>query len=332
MDLVAARLVSCRCLFAALYIFAFADFGLSQQPNIYRIGFLTPASAASMESRVRRFREGLRELGYVEGQNTTVEYRWAEGKEERLAELAAELVRLKVNILVSHGVLATQAAKRASATIPIVCFACGDAVSVGLVESLARPGGNITGLTVLAPEVSGKRVELLREVVPGLTRLAVLWNSDNPVSKPELKETETAARVAGLELISVSVQKPSDFASAFNSMKAQGAQAVIVLSDAMFFGNRDKIANLATEARLPAISYSGEFARSGTIISYGPDLLVLAQRAATYIDKILKGAKPGDLPVEQPTKFEFIINLKTAKALGVTVPKVLLTAADEVIE
>jgi len=332
MDLVSARLVSCRCLFAALYIFAFADFGLAQQPNIYRIGFLTPTSAASMEPRVGRFREGLRELGYVEGQNTTVEYRWAEGKEERLAELAAELVRLKVNILVSHGVLATQAAKRASATIPIVCFACGDAVSVGLVESLARPGGNITGLTVLAPEVSGKRVELLREVVPGLTRLAVLWNSDNPVSKPELKETETAARVAGLELISVSVQKPNDFASAFNSMKAQGAQAVIVLSDAMFFGNRDKIANLATEARLPAISYSGEFARSGTIISYGADLLVLAQRAATYIDKILKGAKPGDLPVEQPTKFEFIINLKTAKALGVTVPKVLLTAADEVIE
>jgi ABC-type uncharacterized transport system substrate-binding protein len=188
------------------------------------------------------------------------------------------------------------------------------------------------GSAVLAPEVSGKRVELLKEVVPGLTRLAVLWNSDNPVSKPELEETEAAARTAGLQLISVSVEKPNDFARAFNSMKAERAQALIVLSNAMFFGNRKRIADLASANRLPAISWSGEFAKSGAIMSYGPDIYVLAQRAAIYVDKILKGAKPGELPIEQPTKFEFVINLRTAKALGVTIPPLLLAWADQLIE
>jgi len=273
----------------------------------------------------------MRELGYVD-QSATIEFRSAEGKQERLDELAAELNRLGVDVVLTHGVVATLSAKRASAKTPIVCFACGELVSTGLVPNLGRPGSNITGQTLVTPEVSGKRVELLKEVVPGLTRLAVLWNSDNPVSKPEFKETEAAARASGLDLVSVSVQKSNDFARAFNSMKEGRAQAVIVLSDAMFFGNRDLIASLAVENRLPAISYSGEFARSGAIMSYGPDLLVLAHRAAVYVDKILKGAKPGDLPVEQPTKFEFVINLKTAKSLGITVPKVLLTAADEVIE
>lgn len=306
--------------------------GAAQQGKTYQIGFLTPASPISMEGRVDRFRQGLRELGYVEGQNTTIEYRWAEGKEDRLSDFAVELVRLKVDVLVSHGVLATQAAKRASATIPIVCFACGDAVSVGLVDSLARPGGNITGLTVLAPEVSGKRVELLKEVVPGLSGLAVLWNSDNPVSKPELKEVEAAAHAAGLQLRSVSAAKPSDLAQAFNSMRAERAQALIVLSDAMFFGNRKEIADLAVVNRLPAISYAGEFAKSGTLIGYGPDLHALASRAAIYVDKILKGAKAGELPIEQPTKFELVINLKTANALGISVPSALLNRADEVIE
>jgi putative tryptophan/tyrosine transport system substrate-binding protein len=190
-------------------ILAPSDCMAAQQSKTYRIGFLTPASPISMEGRVGRFRQGLRELGYVEGQNTTIEYRWADGKEERLSDLAVELAGLKVDVLVSHGVLATQAAKRASATIPIVCFACGDAVSVGLVDSLARPGGNITGLTVLALEVSGKRVELLKEVVPGLMWLAALWNSDNPVSEPELREVEAAAHSSGLQLRSVSAAKSS---------------------------------------------------------------------------------------------------------------------------
>jgi ABC-type uncharacterized transport system substrate-binding protein len=222
----------------ALSILASTDYAVAQQPKTYRIGFLTPASSTSMEARVGRFRQGLREFGYVEGQNATIEYRWADGKQERLPDLAVELVRLKVDVVVTHGVLATLAAKRASATTPIVCFGCGDAVSTGLVASLAQPGGNITGQTVLAPEASGKRVELLKEVVPGLKRLAVLWNSDNPVSKPELKEVETAARSGGLQLQSVSVSKPSDFARAFKSMRAERAQALIVLSDAMLFGNR----------------------------------------------------------------------------------------------
>jgi putative ABC transport system substrate-binding protein len=317
---------------AALAIFAFAGVAVAQQPKTYRIGFLSPASAASMEARVGHFRQGLRELGYVEGQNTTIEYRWADGKEERLSDLALELVRLKVDVLASHGVLATQAAKRASSTIPIVCFACGDAVSVGLVASLARPGGNITGLTVLAPEVSGKRVELLKEVVPGLSRLAVLWNSDNPVSKPEFKEAEAAAQSGGLQLQSVSVTNPKDFARAFNLMKTDGAQALIVLSDAMLFGNRKQIADHAAAIQLPAISYTGEFAKSGALMGYGPDLQALATRAAFYVDKILKGAKPGDLPIEQPAKFELVINLKTAKALGLTVPHSVLQRADELIE
>ena len=249
-----------------------------------------------------------------------------------MIDLARELVGLKVDVVVSHGVLATQAAKRASVTIPIVCFACGDAVSVGLVDSLARPGGNITGLTVLAPEVSGKRVELLKEVVPGLARLAVLWNSDNPVSKPELNEAEVAARSGGLQIQSISVAKSNDLARAFQSMKEGRAQALIVLSDAMLFGNRKQIADLAAANQLPTISYTGEFAKSGTLMGYGPDLHALASRSAIYVDKILKGAKPGDLPIEQPTKFELAINLKTAKALGLTVPPALLSRADEVIE
>jgi ABC-type uncharacterized transport system substrate-binding protein len=332
MERVAARPVSCLCFLIAVYFFAFVDCALAQKPSQYRIGFLTPASAASMEARIGRFRQGLGDLGYIEGQNTAIEYRWADGKEGRLVDLAIELVRLKVDVLVSHGVLATQAAKRASATIPIVCFACGDAVSVGLVESLSRPGGNITGLTVLAPEVSGKRIELLKEAIPGLNRVAVLWNSDNPVSRPELTEAEDAARSGGLRLQSISVTKPSDFERAFSSMRADGAQAVIVLSDAMFFGNRKQIADLAAANRLPAISYTGEFAKSGTLMGYGPDLQALASRAAIYVDKILKGAKPGELPIEQPAKFELVINLKTAKALGLTVPPPLLSRADEVIE
>ena len=316
----------------ALSILASNDCALAQQPKTYRIGFLTPASSVSMEGRVAHFRQGLRELGYVEGQNITIDYRWAEGQEQRLIDLARELVGLKVDVVVSHGVLATQAAKRASATIPIVCFACGDAVSVGLVDSLARPGGNVTGLTVLAPEVSGKRVELLKEVVPGLARLAVLWNSDNPVSKPELDEAEAAARSGGLQIQSISVAKSNDLARAFQSMKEDRAQALIVLSDAMLFGNRKQIADLAAANQLPTISYTGEFAKSGTLMGYGPDLHVLARRSAIYVDKILKGAKPGDQPIEQPTKFELVMNLKTAKTLGLTVPPALLSRADEVIE
>jgi putative ABC transport system substrate-binding protein len=234
--------------------------------------------------------------------------------------------------VVAHGVAATTAAQKASATIPIVCFACGDLLATGLVTSLARPGGNITGQTIIAPDVTGKRLELLREVVPALTRVAILWNPDNAVSVPELKETQAAARSLGLQLQSLGVSNPHEFRTAFSSMATARADALVVLSDAMFFGERKQIADLAAKDRLPTISWTGEFARSGGLMGYGPDVLEISRRAATYVDKILKGAKPADLPIEQPTKFEFVVNLKTARALGLTIPKSLLLRANDVIQ
>ena len=304
----------------------------AQPARVYRIGFLSVASSSPMAPRVEAFRQGLRELGYVEGQNINIEYRWAEGKHERLTGLAAELVSLKVGIMVVHGTAAVLAARQASTTIPVLCFACGDLVGTGLVASLARPDGNITGLTLITPEVSGKRLELLKEIVPGLTRVAVLFNPGNPVSGPELRETEAAARSLGLQLQALGVKDPDEFDSAFSSMRRERADAVIVLSDAMFYGRRRHIADLAAANRLPAISFTGEFAASGGLMAYGPDVFALARRAATYVDKILKGAKPADLPVEQPTKFELVVNLKTAKALGLTIPQSVLIRADYVIQ
>jgi putative ABC transport system substrate-binding protein len=229
-------------------------------------------------------------------------------------------------------VAATNAARKASGTIPIVCFACGDLLATGLVASLARPGGNITGQTIIAPDVTGKRLELLREIVPTLTRVAVLWNPDNLVSVPELKETQAVARALGLQLQLLGVRNPDEFGAAFSTMTKARADAIVVLSDAMFFGERKQIADLAATNRLPAISWTGEFAKSGGLLGYGPDVLEISRRAATYVDKILKGAKPADLPVEQPTKYELVINLKTAKALGLTLPQTLLLRADEVIQ
>ena len=245
--------------------------------------------------------------------------------------LASELVP-RVDLIVAHGTQAAKAVQQTSKTMPVVCFGCGDAVSIGLVSSLAHPGGMVTGQTTLAPEATGKRVELLKEAVPQITRLAVLWNEHNPVSEPELKETEHAARAAGLELQSIGVSTPADFAAAFHAMKANNAQAVIVLSDAMFFGSRKQIAELAIAEKLPAVSWNDEYANSGFLLSYGPDVNLLAERAATYVDKILKGAKPADLPIEQPTKFDLAINVKTAKAIGANLSSALLARADEVIE
>ena len=304
----------------------------AQPERMHRIGFLSVASSSSMAARVDAFRQGLRELGYVEGKNIIIDFRWGDGRNERLPRLAAELVQLKVGIVVAHGVAATVAAQKASTTIPIVCFACGDLLATGLVASLARPGGNITGQTIIAPDVTGKRLELLREVVPALTRVAVLWNPDNPVSVPELKETQAAARSLGLELQSLHVSNPADFRTAFSSMVQARADALVVFSDAMFFGELSQIADLAAKSRLPAISWTGEFAKSGGLMGYGPDVLAIARRAATYVDKILKGVLPADLPIEQPVKFEFVVNLKTARALGLTIPQALLLRADDVIQ
>src|ERR1700761_8453934 len=301
------------------------------QAGAVRIGFLSPAVSSEMAVRVDRFRRGLAALGYVEGKDMTIEYRWAEGAEGKLKGLAAELAP-KVDLVVAHGTQAAKAVQQTSEMVPIVCFGCGDAVSIGLVSSLARPGGTITGQTTLAPEATGKRVELLKEAIPRIKRLAVLWNEHNPVSAPELKETEEAARAAGLELQSVAVATPGDFPAAFRAMKAENAEAVIVLSDAMFFGSRKQIADLAIAERLPAVSWNDEYANSGFLLSYGPDVNLLADRAAPFVDKILKGAKPADLPIEQPTKFDLAINLKTAKAIGAVLSPALLARADEVIE
>ena len=316
----------------ALVILASTHLAGAQPIKAYRIGFLSVASSSPLLPRVEAFRLGLRELGYVEGQNITIHYRWAEGKEERLPGLVAELLRLKVDVIVTHGIVPTLAVRQASTRIPIVCAACGNAVATGLVASLARPGGNITGLTIIAPEVSGKRLELLREIVPRLTRVAVLRNPGNPVSGLESRETEAAARTLGLQLQSRDVREPEGFASAFSMIKRERADALIVLSDAMFFGRRRQIADLAAANGLPTICLDGRVRGVRRPYRLRAERRRDVRRAPIYVDKILKGANPGDLPFEQPTKFELIVNLKTARTLGLAIPQSLLLRADSVVE
>jgi putative ABC transport system substrate-binding protein len=285
-----------------------------------------------MAPRVEALKSGLLDHGYIEGQNITIEYRWGDGKDERVSGLVSDLMNLKVDMFLTHGVLATRAARDASATIPIVCFDCGDLVATSLVESLSRPGGNITGVTLIHPDMSGKRLELLKEMIPGLARVAVLYNSGNPVAEPELRSTQEAARTLKLDLQSIGVKDPGAVERAVTSMTRERADALIVLSDAAFLGRRRQIAELVAANRLPTIFWTGDYAKVGGLVGYGPDGVAIARRAARYVDKILKGAKPRDLPIEQPTKFELVINLKTARHLGLTVPPSLLARADEVIE
>ena len=305
---------------------------VQQRRNVPRVGFLSSVSANSVQARLEAFKQGLGELGWIEGQSITIDYRLAEGRNDRLPGLAEELVRLKVDVIVTHGVVATLAARRATTATPHVIASADDAVAAGLVASLAQPGGNLTGLTVITPELSGKRLELLRAVIPSLKRLAVLRNPTNPVSVPELKETQVAAQSLGLLIQSLEVTDPGGFASAFSAMTREQADALIVLSDAMFTGRHAQIVGHAAKSRLPAIYWTREFVDAGGLMSYGPNYADLYRRAATYVDKILKGAKPADLPVEQPSKFELVINLKTVTALGLTIPPSLLQRADQVIE
>jgi len=302
-----------------------------QAGKVYRIGYLAARSA--LESRDEAFRQGLRDLGYVEGKNVIIEYRFT-GEREQIPKLAAELVRLKVDIIVAPGTPVAQAAKAATGTIPIVFAGVADPVGTGLVASLARPGGNITGLTPISAELSAKRLELLKEIVPRASRIAVLSTPDYPVPvKTEtLKEMEAAARVLGVQLQLLEVQGPNDFDSAFGAMSRAGVGAFTLLPIPMFLAERRRIADFAAKSRLPAIFHWSDYAEAGGLMSYGADPMALFRRAAVFADKILKGSKPADLPVERPTKFELVINLKAAKQIGLTIPPNLLARADRVIK
>jgi putative ABC transport system substrate-binding protein len=305
----------------------------AQQGKVPRIGLLVPGSASSYGTRIETFRKGLRELKYVEGQNVNIEYRYAEGKLDRLSELAAELVRLRVDMIVTSGNASVRAVKKATTTIPIVVSNTNDLVGPGHVVSLARPGGNITGLTNMAPELAGKRLELLKEAVPKLSRVAVLWWNDPaaPGRSASWKESELSARELGLQLHSMEVRYLSDFERAFEDARKARSDALAVMPSPFFSAHQKLITQLAAKSRLPAIYSQGEYANAGGLISYGPDVVYQHYRAATYADKILKGTNPADLPVERPTKFEFIINLKTAKQIGLTIPPNVLARADRVI-
>jgi putative ABC transport system substrate-binding protein len=304
----------------------------AQQPaKIPRIGFLSSLSPAVVSDRMEAFRHGLRELGYVEGKNIVIDGRYAEGKTERLPELAAELVRLKVDVIVTGGPAATRPAKEATGTIPIVMGYDNDPVGSAFVASLARPGGNITGLATLAPELSGKQLELLKEIVPRLSRVAVLGNSTVPGNAQALRETELAAGVFGVKLQYLDIQNPNEIETAFGAAKKGRADAVLVLGSQVVTSHPKQFAELAAKSHLPAIYWSPEFVEAGGLMTYSVSITDLFRRAATYVDKILKGAKPADLPVEQPTKFEFVINLKAAKQIGLTIPPTVLARADRVI-
>ena len=303
------------------------------QPSakIRRIGFLGTGTAPGMVDWVEALRSGLRELGYVEGRNLSIEYRWADGKYERAPGLAAELVRLNVEVLVTHGTPGTRAAKDATTTIPIVMAIAGDAVLVGLVASLARPGGNITGSTFFNSELAVKRLELVRDVLPRVTKVARLVNPDNPGMGPVFQAMEPAAKSLKLDLQSIEVRGPADFEKAFKTMADRRVGAVVILEDGMINVNLQVIAALAAGARLPSIGMT-ELAQAGGLMAYGVNFPEMYRRAAVFVDKILKGAKPGDLPIERAAKFETVFNQKTAKALGITFPKSVLVRADRMIE
>jgi putative ABC transport system substrate-binding protein len=299
-----------------------------QVGRVPRIGILR--SGSPPDPFVEAFRQGLRELGYDEGRNISIEYRWAEGSDEQLPGLAADLVRVKVDLIVAGGSQA-RVAKRATTTIPIVMPVSNDPVGQGIVESLARPGGNVTGLAFLSEGLPGKWLELLKEVLPGMSRVAVLWHPATEAG--QLRVAEAAARSLGLRLWTLKVQRSDDFERAFAEAHGNRAEGFIVLSSPFFYAHRTRLVELAAKHRMPTMYHQQEFVvGSGGLMSYGPNLRELFRRAATYVDKILKGAKPADLPVEQPTKFELVINLKTAKTLGLMIPASLLARADEIIE
>ena len=303
-----------------------------QAGKVHRIGVLETISTTLNVANFYALREGLRQLGYAEGQNLVIEYRSADGRDDRFPGLARELLALKVDVIVTRGTPAAKAVKNATSTVPVVMMASGDPVGVGLVTSLARPGGNITGLSAIVGELSPKRLELIREIVPGLARIAVLANTSNDAVRRDWARIETAARSLGVQSQLLDLRESDALGPTFDDASARRADALVVVIDAITQANQQRIVDLAMKHRLPAIYSSREFVDAGGLISYGVSYPDLYRRAATYVDKILKGTKPADLPVVQPTKFELVINLKTAKALGLQISPMLLTRADEVIE
>jgi len=325
-----------RIVFAAVVMLILLNARLAeaQQPKkVARIGFLAAATRTGYQHLTGAFLQGLRELGYVEGQNIVIEYRWAEGNFERLPELAAELVHLKVDVIVAAVTQASLAAKNATTTIPIVMVAIGSPVEAGLVSSLARPGSNITGTSTMADEVVGKQLGLLKETLPKISRVAALWNPSNSVFQAsQVRQAESVAKALPITLQKLEARDPAEIVRAFTAISKEGTRALIVLSDPVFTSHRNQIADLALKHHLPAITGTKEVAEAGLFMSYGPSFTESYRRAATYVDKILKGAKPGDIPVERPTKFEFVINLKTAKQIGATIPQSVMYRADKLIK
>ncbi len=303
-----------------------------QAGKVPRIGYLGGGSPSSNAPFTEAFRQGLRELDYVEGKNIVIEWRFAGGQEDRLAALAADLVRLKADIIVAGGGIAALAAKNATKTIPIVMTSDADPIGSGFIASLARPGGNITGLTNLITGLSGKRLEFLKEAIAGISRVGVIWNPESPPSTAAFKETQMAVTALGLQLQSLEMRGPNDFEGAFQAATKGRAGALTVLSDSVMFAHRTRILELAAKHRLPTMHTQSLWVEDGGLMSYGTNFIDLRRRAATYVDKILRGTKPADLPVEQPTKFELVINLKAAKQIGLTIPPNVLARADKVIK
>jgi putative ABC transport system substrate-binding protein len=312
-----------------------APFAAKAQPErkVWRIGFLGDGPRAERAPiSIVPFREGLRELGYIEGQNILIEERWSEGQSDRMVELVADLVRLNVDVIVTHGVQGTKAAQGATRTIPIVMAVSPDPIGTGLVASLARPGGNTTGMTDQVAELSGKEIEILREVVPRVRRVAILWNERNPGARVTFERTRSAAQESGLAITTVAVRGPEDLDAAVERAAKRRPDALIVVHDVLTVGHRTRIARLAVKHGLPSICASSPFVDAGGLVAYAPSLTGLFKRAAVFVDRTFRGAKPADIPIEQPTTFQLRINLKTAKALGLTIPPSVLARADEIIQ
>jgi putative ABC transport system substrate-binding protein len=300
--------------------------------KISRVGILLPGTPESFSLRTKALLDGLRELGYVEGKTIEMDWKWGQDRVQTLSGLAAELARSNADVIVTGGTFAAQALKAATSTIPIVMAIIGDPVAAGLVGNLARPAGNLTGFSIVAPELGGKRLEMLKEIVPDVTAVAVLLNNRNPQSQIELKEMRSAAQAMGLHLYPTEISTEVELEDAFATMNKAAVQALVVLTDPILFSQRKRTVDLANKNRLPAMYFFQGFAEEGGLMSYGPSDADLFRRTAGYVDRILKGAKPGDLPIEQPTKFELFINLKAAKTLGIVVPESFLLRADKVIE